>query len=42
MYAPKADNIAGAEVCSNMDQFTHYEDIYYKIATTVGKDVKIM
>ena len=34
-----ADNIAGAEVCSNMDQFTHYEDIYYKIATTVGKDV---
>ena len=38
----KADNIADAEVCSNMDQFTHYENIYYEISATVGKDIEIM
>ena len=36
------DIIAGAEVCSNMDQFTLYENIYYKISTTVGKEMRIV
>ena len=39
LHASKADIIADAEECSNMDQFTHYENIYYNISATVGKDM---
>ena len=32
--------LAGAEICSTMDQFSQYENIYFKLSATVKKFIK--
>ena len=33
----KADMIAGAQVCADMDKFSLFEYFYFNISSTVGK-----